>query len=111
LLNFGQNEQIFAKRRPVMNANFYRSGQAAKQLGISSYRVRQLCEAGLISGAECTEGGQCVVPINSDLADTVGVEHFPSILSYSRVIGIACCNAVAFPNSSAFGRNIHAARL
>jgi hypothetical protein len=41
-----------------------------------------------------------VVPVNSDLADTVGVEHFPSILSYSRVIGIACCNAVAFPNSS-----------
>ena len=40
-----------------------------------------------------------VVPVNSDLADTVGVEHFPSILSYGRVIGVACRNAVAFPNS------------
>ena len=41
-----------------------------------------------------------VVHVNSDLADTVGVEHFPSILSYGRVIGVVCRSAVAFPNSS-----------
>ena len=28
------------------------------------------------------------VPVNSDLADTVGVEHFPSILPHGRVIGV-----------------------
>jgi hypothetical protein len=45
-------------------------------------------------------GFETVVPVNSDLADAGVVEHFPSILSYRRVIGIACLCAVAFPNSS-----------
>jgi hypothetical protein len=40
-----------------------------------------------------------VAPVNSDLADIVRVEHFPSILSYGRVIGVVCRSAVAFPNS------------
>jgi hypothetical protein len=42
--------------------HFYRTGQAGKHLGISSYRVRQLCESGLIPDAELTEGGQWIVP-------------------------------------------------
>jgi prolipoprotein diacylglyceryltransferase len=42
--------------------NFYRTGQVGKQLGISSYRVRQLCASGLIPDAELTEGGQWMVP-------------------------------------------------
>ena len=45
-----------------MKQNFYRTGQAGKQLGISSYRIRQLCESGLIPDAELTEGGQWLVP-------------------------------------------------
>ena len=41
-----------------------------------------------------------VVHVNFDLADTVGVEHFPSILPYRRFIGPCCIGAVGFPNSS-----------
>jgi hypothetical protein len=44
--------------------------------------------------------GERVVPVNSDLADTVGVEQFPSILSWRRVVGVVCRSAVAFSNSS-----------
>jgi hypothetical protein len=48
-----------------MNENFYRTGQVAKQLGISSYRVRALCETGLIPDAGLTEGGQWIVPASA----------------------------------------------
>jgi hypothetical protein len=41
-----------------------------------------------------------VVLANSDLADTVGVAHFPSILAASRVIGIARVHNVCLPHSS-----------
>jgi len=37
--------------------SFYRSGQAAKQLGVSSYHIRRLCEVGEIT-AEITAGQQ-----------------------------------------------------
>lgn len=43
--------------------------------------------------------GFTVVLINLDLADTVGVAHFPSILLYCRVIGIPSDGAVGLPNS------------
>lgn len=39
----------------------YRTGQAAHLLGVSSYYVRQLCEAGLIIG-ELTAGNQWRIP-------------------------------------------------
>jgi excisionase family DNA binding protein len=44
-----------------MPDSFYRSGQAAKQLGISSYHVRRLCEVGEID-AELTKGQQWRIP-------------------------------------------------
>ena len=40
-----------------MPESYYRTGQAAKELGVSSYHVRRLCEAGEIA-AEITGGGQ-----------------------------------------------------
>ena len=40
-----------------------------------------------------------VVLANSDLADTVGVAHFPSIPADRRVIGIARLHAVCFSNA------------
>jgi excisionase family DNA binding protein len=45
-----------------MAENGYRTGQAAKQLGVSSYHVRRLCEAGEIA-AEITDGGQWKIPL------------------------------------------------
>lgn len=45
-----------------MKENFLRTGQAAKQLGVSTYKVRQLCESGLIPDAELTEANQWLVP-------------------------------------------------
>ena len=44
-----------------MPEGFYRSGQAAKQLGVSSYYIRRLCEVGEIS-AEITTGQQWRIP-------------------------------------------------
>lgn len=44
-----------------MPDSFYRSGQAAKQLGVSSYHIRRLCEVGLIN-AEITAGQQLRIP-------------------------------------------------
>lgn len=44
-----------------MSDGFYRSGQAAKQLGVSSYHVRRLCEVGEIT-AELTAGQQWRIP-------------------------------------------------
>ncbi len=41
---------------------FYRIGQASKQVGVSSYHLRRLCEAGAID-AELTSGNQWRVPI------------------------------------------------
>ena len=45
-----------------MQEQFYRTGQAAKQLGISTYRVRALCESGAIADAELTDSGQWILP-------------------------------------------------
>jgi len=44
-----------------MAESYYRTGQAAKQLGVSSYHVRRLCEAGEIA-AELSEGQQWKIP-------------------------------------------------
>ena len=44
-----------------MPESFYRSGQVAKQLGVSSYHIRRLCEVGAIT-AEITAGQQWRIP-------------------------------------------------
>ena len=44
-----------------MSENYYRTGQAAKQLEASSYQIRRLCECGLID-AELTSDKQWRVP-------------------------------------------------
>ncbi|MGA2186752.1 MAG: helix-turn-helix domain-containing protein [Bryobacteraceae bacterium] len=44
-----------------MPESYFRTGQAAKQLGVSSYRIRRLCEAGEIT-AEITDGQQYKIP-------------------------------------------------
>lgn len=44
-----------------MATNYYRTGQAAKQLDRSSHHIRQLCESGLIE-AELTTGKQWKIP-------------------------------------------------
>jgi hypothetical protein len=62
----------------AMKENFFRTGQAAKRLGISSYRVRQLCEAGVIADAELTDGGQWLVPaLSVDKLSRDGVPPTP----------------------------------
>ena len=43
-----------------------------------------------------------VVLGNSDLADTVGVAHLPSIFTDSRVLGVVRNHAGRFSNSSGF---------
>ena len=40
---------------------YFRTGQAAKQLGVSSYHIRRLCETGTID-AEITDGQQWKIP-------------------------------------------------
>ena len=44
-----------------MHETYYRTGQAAKQLGVSSYHIRRLCETGTID-AEITDGQQWKIP-------------------------------------------------
>jgi len=44
-----------------MPESYYRTGQAAKQPGVSSYHIRRLCEAGEIA-AEITNGQQWKIP-------------------------------------------------
>jgi excisionase family DNA binding protein len=44
-----------------MPEGYYRTGQAAKQLGVSSYHIRRLCEAGAIA-AEISDGQQWRIP-------------------------------------------------
>jgi excisionase family DNA binding protein len=44
-----------------MPESYYRTGQAAKQLGVSSYLLRRLCEEGEIT-AEITDGQQWRIP-------------------------------------------------
>ena len=46
-----------------MAESYYRTGQAAKQLGVSSYHVRRLCEAGEIA-AEISAGQQWKIPLH-----------------------------------------------
>ena len=45
-----------------MAESYYRTGQAAKQLGVSSYHVRRLCEAGEMA-AELSAGQQWKIPV------------------------------------------------
>ena len=52
------------------------------------------------AGWDMRSGQVIVVLANSDLADTVGVAHFPSIPAASRVIGIARVHNVCLPHSS-----------
>jgi excisionase family DNA binding protein len=64
-----------------MPGNYYRSGQAAKQLGISSYHVRRLCEAGEIA-AEITDGNQWRIPVTEiRRLETEGVPPVPQELN------------------------------
>ena len=46
-----------------MSEDYYRTGQAAKELDVSSYHVRRLCECGLID-AELTSGRQWRIPLS-----------------------------------------------
>ena len=50
-----------AKDRQTISESYYRTGQAAKQLGVSSYQVRRLCEAGEMA-AETSAGQQWKIP-------------------------------------------------
>ena len=43
---------------------FYRIGQASKQLNVSSYHLRRLCQAGVID-AELTSGNQWRIAIST----------------------------------------------
>lgn len=61
-----------------MGAAYYRSGQAATMLGISTHSVRRLCEAGLIE-AELSEGGQWRIPASEiERIKQEGVPPIPS---------------------------------
>jgi excisionase family DNA binding protein len=58
---------------------FYRVGQAAKLLGISSHHVRRLCEAGLVQ-AEVSDGGQWRLPVDEVVRlKAQGVPPVPSV--------------------------------
>src|SRR5262249_32904440 len=68
-----------------MKENFFRTGQAAKRLGISSYRLRQLCEAGVID-AELTDGGQWLVPASAvDKLSSDGVPPTPKTIDTAAI--------------------------
>lgn len=59
---------------------FYRIGQASKQLGVSSYHLRRLCQAGAIE-AEQTSGNQWRVPISEvERLQRDGVPPIPQIV-------------------------------
>jgi excisionase family DNA binding protein len=51
-----------SKERQIMKESYYRTGQAAKLLGVSSYHVRRLCEAGEIE-SEISAGQQWKIPL------------------------------------------------
>jgi len=61
----------------------YRVGQAAKDLGVSSYRIRRLCETGLIS-AEFS-GHQWEIP-ESDQTEQVEAELVSG--NYFQMLGV-----------------------
>jgi hypothetical protein len=59
---------FYAKRRNrPWNKLLPDRAPAAKELGVSPYRIRRLCETGLIANAECSEGGQWLIP-SSEIA-------------------------------------------
>ena len=59
-----------------MVKTYLRTGQAAKELGVSSHHVRKLCEAGLIEDAEYT-GKQWRIPLSE--VEKLQREGIPSI--------------------------------
>ena len=64
-----------------MLEGFYRIGQASKQLGISSYQLRRLCQAGALD-AELTSGNQWKIPISEiSRLQQEGVPPIPQRLS------------------------------
>ncbi len=63
-----------------MSDNYYRTGQAAKQLEVSSYQIRRLCECGLID-AELTSGKQWRIPASEVIRlKREGVPPIPQLL-------------------------------
>ena len=72
-----------------MNIVYFRSGTTAKQLGISSYQLRRLCEAGLID-AEITSGGQWRIPATEvDRLKREGIPPMPQTLPEDEENGSA----------------------
>lgn len=64
----------------VGSENYYRTGQAAKQLDASSYQIRRLCECGLID-AELTSGKQWRIPASEVIRlKREGVPPIPQLL-------------------------------
>jgi hypothetical protein len=60
--------------------NFYRCGQAAKELGISSYKIRRLAETGLIPDAEFN-GAQWHIPVSAiERLKHEGVPALPKVV-------------------------------
>ena len=70
-----------------MSEGYYRVGQGAERLGISSHKVRQLCQTGLIN-AEFT-GSQWRIPIKEvDRLIRDGIPPIPQNLNQDTQSGI-----------------------
>jgi hypothetical protein len=64
----------------MANQNFYRCGQAAKELGISSYKIRRLADTGLIPDAEFN-GAQWHIPVSAiERLKREGVPALPKVV-------------------------------
>src|SRR5215831_11905275 len=69
--------------------NFYRVGQAAKELGVSSYKIRKLAESGLIGDAEFS-GAQWHIPVDAvERMKRDGVPPLPKVVDIDKEEGPA----------------------
>jgi hypothetical protein len=60
--------------------NFYRCGQSAKELGVSSYKIRRLAESGLIPDAEFN-GSQWHIPVSAvERMKKEGIPPLPKVV-------------------------------
>src|SRR5713226_6992383 len=85
----------------AMDTMFYSTGQAARTLGITQDRVRQLCEAGAVT-ADVTNGGQWRVPkAEIDRLKRDGLPPVPRPLPGDSVRRMKSSNGLLAPPSPA----------
>jgi excisionase family DNA binding protein len=76
-----------------MNEGLYRTGQAARILNVSAHHIRRLCEAGLIPGAQMTDGNRWRLPANQ--VDRLKTDGIPPIPQIERAASVSPAHAPA----------------